>query len=567
MTDSQTAATQVGLLEAISRALQVLDAHKGEDEALRDSFRAAARGVGAERSFLARVNPRGDVTEVLEAHGIGTREINALRSGRSSPGVSVSVVRQALRTGRAQHVEDTRLVTGDLERTGALAGGEWSVVCVPVIDPHTHATLAILYFQTHSLTRPLGAPVVPHVQAYATTLAQVWYTWRRVQNELASARNQGGGDAQLEIIGEAPSTAELRAHLHQVILPAISTPTPDPVLILGPTGVGKDLVARYLHAFSARAQGPYITVNCASLRGDLVEKEMFGHVAGAYTGAVGEATGQFVLAHGGVLFLDEVGDMPPEGQALLLRAIETRRVRPVGAREQRPIDVQIVCATNVDLDQAVAERRFRSDLYHRIRGLTLYVPPLAERPGDVLPLLSHYLAYHERRYRKRTLGLAPETLATLLRYSWPGNVRELAAVCSTLVAHTDAGRWITRDALRKARPEIEAAVAKLPPEKSLEEVVEQPYQSLREALRALERAYLVRVGDALGWNRTVMAQRLRLDRKSLYRRLRRTGLHDVGEREDDPAPAGDSSAGSVTEPTGGSVGESLDLEDDHDEPR
>lgn len=513
-----------GLLQAIGRVSQLFDG-AAENEALRDSFRHAAHALGAQRAFLARVYGEAHALDMLESTNLTPEEIQAVRLGRSSPGLSVSVVREALKSGRIQHVEDTRLMQ-DRERTRSLIGGEWSVVCAPVADPHTRAPLAVLYFQTHSVSRPLSALHLPHVQTYVTTLSHVWRGWTRAQQELSCAR---AGDA-LEIIGESNHTCELRERLHQLILPAMAASRPDPILILGDTGTGKDLLARYLHAFSSRSRARYVAANCAGFKGDLVESILFGHVRGAFTGATHDAAGLFANAQGGLLFLDEVGNMPMEGQNALLRALETRSARPVGGRDERPFDVQLVCATNADLDAAVRAGTFRADLYHRIKGLIVRLLPLAARPADVLPLLSHFLASSERRFGKRTLGLDDEARELLLRYAWPGNVRELDRTCSLLVAHTPAGQPITASALAAAKPEVLDGPHAAPDDASAPGSGSTPYVSLTQARDDFERDYVIRVGRAVGWNQTVMAEVLKLHRKGIYRRLVRYGLPGAGLR-------------------------------------
>ena len=524
-----------GLLEAVCQALQGLAEDGDDTKALRDSFSRATVGVGGQRSFLARVGPDRTVSEVLLAEGLSSAQVEALSSGKSSPGVSPSIIRAALETGQTQLVEDSRLSQTDTDATGSLAGGDYSVVCAPVTDPRTNAPFAVLYFQTSSVTQPLTQAHVPFVFSYARALSLSWTGWMRSQRELAAARAQIHTGREIEIIGESEETRALRARLNRFFVRAMSTPRPDPILITGPTGTGKDLIARYLHAFSTRAKGRFVALNCATFKGDVIESVLFGHAKGAFTGAQTANEGLFVAANNGVLFLDEVGDMPGEGQRLLLRALETRSVRPVGGRDEIPVDVQIVCATNRDLPAMVAAKEFREDVYHRIRGLTIKLPPLGARPTDILPLLSYFIAHHERRVGRRTLGLSPEALTLLLAYGWPGNVRELSAVTSALVLHADDGELITEDTLRDAVPEVHEAARRS--ETSVDpEVVAEGVGGGRtffEAVEMFERAYLLRVGTALNWHKTRMSEQLKLDRKGLYMRLKRYGLMSANDEADE----------------------------------
>ena len=190
-----------------------------------------------------------------------------------------------------------------------------------------------------------------------------------------------------------------------------------PVTILGESGTGKEVAARAVHELSERAAGPFVPLNCGAISRELAEAELFGHEKGAFTGAVTSAPGAFGAADGGTLFLDEIGDLPLPLQVKLLRALEAGEVKPVGAPRPRPIDVRVVCATHRDLRAKVKDGSFREDLYYRLRGVTVELPPLRARPQDILPLAEHFLP------PRRTL--ATDARAALLAYSWPGNVREL----------------------------------------------------------------------------------------------------------------------------------------------
>ena len=196
------------------------------------------------------------------------------------------------------------------------------------------------------------------------------------------------------------------------------------VLITGESGTGKELVARAIHATSRRSSGPFVAVNCAALPGELLESELFGHVRGAFTGAIRDRAGRFEMANGGTLFLDEIGDLGPTLQGKILRALQERTFERVGESRSRTVDVRVIAATHEDLDRAVAERRFRDDLYYRLKVIPIRVPPLRERREDLPSLVSHFLERMGARHR-RALRLSPSAIRQLLAYAWPGNVREL----------------------------------------------------------------------------------------------------------------------------------------------
>lgn len=516
-------AVSCDLLRAVTHALQAL---AGDDDgvALRASVRRAARALRAERAFLARADAESRTLEVLVADGLSDQQTAALRHGRSSAGVSPSLVRAALTHGCAQMIEDSRLQQ-KLSAVTVSLSGDYSVLCVPICDPYTRAPLAVLYFQTSSLVAPLTPALVPHVEAYAVALGHTWHVWNRAREAGQPApRRDEAESLGPEIIGRSRATLALLERLDRVVVPALAAPRPDCVLILGPTGAGKEVIARYIHAHSVRSKGRFVALNCAAFSGDVLEARLFGHVKGAFTGADSASDGLFVAADHGVLFLDELGDMPAQGQSLLLRALETRSVRALGARDERLVDVAVIAATNRDLALEVEAGRFRLDLYHRLKGLVVQVTALEARPSDVLPLLSHFLCLHERRLGKRTLGLAPEVLALLQSYPWPGNTRELSTVCSALVQLADPTTPIDEAVLADAAPDV-LARARCSVQQAEPALLAQAAQgTLRQALAVFERAYILQSAHEHRWNKALMARQLGIDRKGLYQRLQRLGI-------------------------------------------
>jgi len=201
------------------------------------------------------------------------------------------------------------------------------------------------------------------------------------------------------------------------------------VLVTGETGTGKELIARHLHALSPRSHGPFLAVNCGSFSEGLVESELFGHERGSFTGASTARAGWFEAARGGTLFLDEIGDLPFPMQVKLLRVLQERQVVRLGSRSPIPIDVRVVAATNVNLEEAVAAGRFREDLYYRLQVATLHIPPLRERPGDIVPLANYFLGVYGERLGLKDPALSSDAIDVLVtQHSWPGNIRELENV-------------------------------------------------------------------------------------------------------------------------------------------
>jgi DNA-binding NtrC family response regulator len=281
------------------------------------------------------------------------------------------------------------------------------------------------------------------------------------------------------------------------------------VLITGESGTGKELVARAIHARSRRAPGPFVALNCSAMPESLLETELFGHVKGAFTDARSSRTGLFLQAQSGTLFLDEVGELPLLLQPKLLRALQERRVRPIGSDTEVAYDARLVAATNRDLDLAVDEHRFREDLFYRINVLHVHLPPLRERGSDVLLLAQHFLTRCAEALGKPVTGLTPEAAERLMVYGWPGNVRELSNCVERAVALTRFDRIVVDDLPEKVRAYRPSRVLL---------GGEDPAEVL--PLEEVERRYILWAVDTIG-NRTLAAQRLGLDRKTLYRKLAR----------------------------------------------
>jgi len=279
------------------------------------------------------------------------------------------------------------------------------------------------------------------------------------------------------------------------------------VLLTGESGVGKEVVARFIHAQSPRAQRPFIAVNCGALPENLLESELFGHVRGAFTGASQARVGLFEAAQGGTLFLDEVGDMTPSTQVKVLRALQEREIRRVGENASRPVDVRVLAATNRDLTAEMAAGRFRQDLYYRLRVVELVIPPLRQRADDILALARHFLEAAGQRLGRQLQGFEPAAAHRLLRYHWPGNVRELQNA-------------IERAAVLAPGPRV--ALADLPDELQ----GGQPAPSLAGAdlaLAAVEKAHILAVLEGVQWNRTAAARKLGIGHATLFRKLRQYG--------------------------------------------
>jgi len=318
-----------------------------------------------------------------------------------------------------------------------------------------------------------------------------------------------------ELVGDSPAMRAVRELIARV------APTEARVLITGESGTGKELVAAAIHAESGRREKPFVRVNCAAIPRDLVESEMFGHERGAFTGATERRLGRFELAHTGTLFLDEVGDLGPEAQAKLLRAIDAREIERVGGGRPIKIDVRILAATNKELDRAVHEGQFREDLYFRLNVIEFPMPPLREHPGDVIPLARHFAAQQRRRSAQKAPLWTDEGLGALARYRWPGNVRELANIVERL-SILYAGQPIGAAEVQSVLPLEPMRAPSLPD-------LEQPELTLSDSLDEYEKLLITRALSAANGVVAEAARRLRTDRPNLYRRMRRLGLQAEAE--------------------------------------
>jgi len=301
-----------------------------------------------------------------------------------------------------------------------------------------------------------------------------------------------------------------------------AAPTSLTVLLTGENGTGKDLIARYLHARSRRADRAFIKLNCAAIPRELVESELFGHEKGAFTGAQAAKKGKFELADGGSLFLDEIGDLSQESQAKVLHAVERGEIERVGGTRPQVVDVRLIAATNKELLEEVREGRFREDLYHRLNVIPIHVPALRDRAEDVALLAEHFLARVAAEEGLARKELAPGAVARLGEYDWPGNVRELRNVMERAAVLVDAPRieahdlepWLEREAPAAGGGAGDAGGA--------------GDRGLREELERREAEAIRRELEAARWNVTQAAARLGLDRTNLHRKMRKYGIrrHD-----------------------------------------
>ena len=323
------------------------------------------------------------------------------------------------------------------------------------------------------------------------------------ESVVAQASSSSLPEPNLYIEGQSAAARVLYEHVRLV------APTDMSVLVTGASGTGKEYVARRIHAESGRSKAPFIAVDCGAIPKDLAASEFFGHVKGSFTGAIDHKAGAFVAADGGTIFLDEIGNLSYAVQVQLLRALQERKVRPIGSNQEIPINVRLISATNENLRAAIEKGEFREDLYHRINEFSIRIPGLKERPEDLLLFANHFLDLANSELRKEVVGFDRETIQLFQSYAWPGNLRQMKNVVkyATLLA---SGRYITRQEL---------------PEELLESISKPSTTDLSLHDETHERALILKALAESGNNKTRAAMLLGIDRKTLYNKLKNYQLN------------------------------------------
>jgi len=361
----------------------------------------------------------------------------------------------------------------------------------------------------HYITKPFSVDEVVHLVDRVLELTSV-------RKENASLRTLARGRGGLEhIIGVSDAIKEVIALVRKV------ADTNSTVLITGESGTGKELVARALHYLSPRADRMLVPINCSAIPSELLESELFGHVKGAFTGAHHTRAGKFEAAHNGTIFLDEIGEMSPHLQAKLLRVLQEKSVTPVGGNRQIPVDARVIAATNKDLDEEVAEGRFRADLFFRLNVIPIRIPPLRERRDDIPVLVSHFIGRYDQEKGRSLEGIRKDALEILLRYPWPGNVRELENLVERVVVLKGSG-WIEASDLPEKVRRAEGFLKTAMP------ILGESGLDIRSATEDFENALIRQALHISGGNKNRAATMLGLKRTTFVEMLKRKQL-DGGE--------------------------------------
>lgn len=335
-------------------------------------------------------------------------------------------------------------------------------------------------------------------------------------------------EGKLFIFGRSRAAEQLQKHINLI------APTDMSVIITGETGTGKEFVANAIHLKSKRANKPFVAIDCGALGKELAGSELFGHIKGSFTGALGDKTGSFEFANGGTIFLDEIGNLSYDNQIKLLRVLQERKIRRIGSNQDIPVDVRIIVATNEDLREAVRQGKFREDIYHRIAEFEMHLPPLRERKADIMIFAEHFLESANEQLGKDVLGFDDEAKEKLKEYYWHGNLRELQNVVKRSVLLTQ-GDYVEVDVMPH---EIISPQYFVPdgvgsasiqvgydPARPGVPVFSQSAANLKSVSENAERAAILKVLEKTGYNKTKAAEVLNIDRKTLYNKLKAYDIH------------------------------------------
>ena len=504
-TASASNGPEMGGLRRLLAFSQRLMARGSLDELLEAMLDDVVELTGGDKGVLLLVDETSAKPEARQFTVRASRNVRREAIADAAGVISDSIVRQVLASGRPVIVSDALSDTQFGKSESVLALQLSSVMCVPLLSKGEPVgaiyvgsnRIKHLFERTHLDLLTVFASQASLILENAMLLSALRADKEKLSQELSDKRFG-------EIIGSCASMLEIFRKLQRVASTDIS------VLITGETGTGKELLARELHRRSNRANGPFVAVNCGAIPENLIESELFGHVKGAFTGAIATRAGKFQSADGGTLFLDEIGELPLNLQVKMLRALQDRVVVRVGDSKGEKIDIRIVAATNRNLEEEIRAGRFREDLYYRLNVVNLYSPPLRERGDDIIIIAKTLLSRFADELKRPVRGFAPATLAAMRKYAWPGNIREL------------------ENRIKKALVLCEGALLN-PEDLGLGETQLAPLMPLEKAKEDFQRRYVLEALERNHGNRTQTARDLGVDPRTIFRYL---------EKEQNPMPSG-----------------------------
>ncbi len=494
-------------LSLLYRVAQMLLHEREYGELLGDLLDVTIEGLGADRGFVVvrEESPRGSTFRAVVARNFKSEALNKAEEAVSSS-ISAAVVEE----GRALLLGDALDSERFRQNPSVKRLGLRSVLCAPLVA--SEQAFALIYLEN----RDIANRFAERHRQLLDEICRLAAPRLRTAIAIEDARRRA---LHLEsLLGETDGILTADAKMAKVLATARQIAATDlPVLIQGETGTGKELLARAVYRHSARARGVFVVINSGAIPHGLIESELFGYVRGAFTGAHRDRIGFIGAAHRGTLFLDEVGELPADLQPRLLRVLQSGEFTRLGSVQTEKVDVRVIAATNRDLEREVEEGRFRSDLYYRLSGITLKIPPLRERPADVHLLVHHFLRAYATRYGREAPQPSGEFLAALAEYAFPGNVRELESEIARLVAVSPPGALLGPEALNeRIRGQSVPAGAPQSPSVGLSPM----------SLAEMERRLILSVLQHTGGNRTRAAEILGISREGLRTKMQRLGISE-----------------------------------------
>ena len=450
------------------------------------------------RTLASKFDVKGFTDPITAAHAFATEDVDVVLLDMQMPGMDGIALLEKLR--KEQPTAEAIMVTGHgtiQTAVQAIQMGAYDFLCKPVED------------MAGAVRRIEGALERKRL--------------RQTNNSLKTCLDGFLPDS--ELIGESRAMQKVRDLIAQV------ADSPAPVTLCGESGTGKELASRALHLRSARRDKPFVAINCAAIPDTLIDSELFGHERGAFTGAVAAHKGLFEAADGGTLFLDEIGDVPLQTQVRLLRTLQEGEVRAVGSTRSRKVDVRVIAATNINLERAMREGRFREDFYYRISTFRIDLPPLRDRADDIPVIARHLLTKFAGRSNRAVPEFSNEALGCLVRYDWPGNVRELnnalehaATLCgSGRIETDDLPAFVTAQGIPRAKNTLSAAVGT---------TSTLPYIAARDqTMEEFEKRYLTDLMTITGGNLSEASRRSGIDRSNLRRLLKKVSVTPAAFKE------------------------------------
>jgi len=493
--ESQAPGAEISGFRRLYEFSQRLMSSQGLDELLEILLDSVLELTGAARGMVLMVDGQADEPSRIQVRA--SRNVGSEVLASDAQGISDSIVLEVIQSKRPIIVSDALSDTNFSKSASVIALKLSSVMCVPLF--HRGEVMGALYVANDEIKslferRQLDLLTVFAGQASLLLTNAMLVTALRADKK--KLEEELGGKRFGEIIGSCASMQEVFRKLQKVATTDIS------VLITGETGTGKELIAREIHRRSDREKGPFVTVNCGAIPENLMESEMFGHVKGAFTGAVASRGGKFQQANGGTLFLDEIGELTPQLQVKLLRALQERMITRVGDSRAEKVDIRVLAATNRNLEEMIQEGTFREDLYYRLNVVNLWLPPLRDRADDVFIIAKVLLSKYADELNSAVKGFSPNALAAIRRYAWPGNIRQLENRLKKALVLCDKN-LLTPEDLDLGEDKVE------------------PIMPLERAKEEFQRRYVLQALERNAGNRTQTARDLGVDPRTIFRYLER----------------------------------------------